>query len=43
VIWLCQKCHHEWHKNNKAIERKEVESEPEENIPTVDLIAGGFP
>jgi uncharacterized protein with PIN domain len=19
VIWLCQKCHHAWHKNNKAI------------------------
>lgn len=43
VIWLCQKCHHEWHKNNKAIERKEVESEPEKDIPTIDLIAGGFP
>ncbi len=22
IIWLCQKCHHNWHKNNKAIERK---------------------
>lgn len=21
VMWLCQRCHHEWHKNNKAIER----------------------
>ena len=21
VIWLCQKCHHKWHKQNKAIER----------------------
>ena len=19
VMWLCQKCHHEWHKNNKAV------------------------
>jgi transposase-like protein len=19
VMWLCQRCHHEWHKNNKAI------------------------
>ena len=19
VMWLCQPCHHEWHKNNKAI------------------------
>lgn len=23
VMWLCQRCHHEWHKNNKAIERRE--------------------
>jgi len=23
VIWLCQKCHHEWHKKNKAIPRME--------------------
>ena len=22
VMWLCQKCHHEWHKYNKAIPRK---------------------
>ncbi len=22
VMWLCQKCHHEWHKNNTAIVRK---------------------
>jgi hypothetical protein len=22
VMWLCQKCHHEWHKNFKAIERR---------------------
>ncbi len=21
VMWLCQKCHHEWHKTNKAIPR----------------------
>ena len=23
VMWLCQKCHYEWHKNNKA--KKEIE------------------
>lgn len=23
VQWLCQKCHHKWHKYNKAIPRKE--------------------
>jgi predicted DNA-binding protein YlxM (UPF0122 family) len=22
VRWLCQKCHHEWHKNHKAIPRE---------------------
>lgn len=21
VMWLCQKCHHEWHKINKAVKR----------------------
>lgn len=39
VQWLCQKCHHEWHKNNKAIERKEVSY----GIPAIDVICGGFP
>lgn len=24
VRWLCQKCHHEWHKKNKAVPRIEV-------------------
>lgn len=22
VMWLCQKCHHDWHKNFKATERR---------------------
>jgi hypothetical protein len=38
VMWLCQKCHHAWHKTNTAI-RKEVTGE----LPKVDLICGGFP
>lgn len=39
VLWLCQKCHHTWHKNNKPI-RKEV---MEEALAKVDVICGGFP
>ena len=40
VIWLCQKCHHNWHKNHRA---KEVV--PSEAMPrtTVDVLSGGFP
>lgn len=39
VEWLCQKCHHEWHKNNTP-KRKEVN----EGIPgKIDLLTGGFP
>lgn len=43
VMWLCQKCHHQWHKENKAIERKEVMPSEIDAIPSVDLICGGFP
>lgn len=27
VMWLCQKCHHEWHVAHKAIPKKEVETD----------------
>ena len=39
VRWLCQKCHHEWHKTNTP-KRKEgmVEADLQ-----VDVICGGFP
>lgn len=37
VRWLCQRCHHEWHKNNVAIERREG------NGSCIDIIVGGFP
>ena len=39
VMWLCQKCHHNWHKHNRA-KPKEVMQELPENI---DVISGGFP
>lgn len=39
VRWLCQKCHHDWHRDNHAIPREEVSQE----LAAVDLIAGGFP
>ena len=38
VRWLCQQCHHRWHKRNKAVPRTEVGE-----LEAVDLIAGGFP
>lgn len=38
VRWLCQKCHHKWHKTNTP-KRKEVQQE----LAKVDLISGGFP
>lgn len=37
VLWLCQKHHHEWHKNNKPIRRRDQEA------PGIDIVAGGFP
>jgi len=39
VEWLCQKCHHDWHRENTAI-RKGVMQELPGNI---DMITGGFP
>lgn len=44
VIWLCKKCHYEWHKNNVAIPWKEVvpnECQPQNR--TIDVICGGPP
>lgn len=38
IIWLCQKCHYEWHKNNNP-KKKEVLQE----LDRIDIISGGFP
>lgn len=39
VMWLCQKCHHNWHSRCIA-KRKEVM--PQE-LPQTDMVVGGFP
>lgn len=39
VQWICQRCHHEWHKHNRAKRRKE----PEEAKVKIDIITAGFP
>jgi len=38
VIWLCQKCHYEWHKKNTAKEIKEVPAKQ-----AIDVVCGGYP
>lgn len=47
VRWLCQKHHHEWHKNNKPIGRKEVmpngATRKGRSTDNELLITGGFP
>jgi hypothetical protein len=40
VTWLCQECHHEWHKHNRAIPLKEDTVEAKGNI---DVVSAGFP
>lgn len=40
VMWLCQKCHHEWHRNNKAKEVVPCEAMPR---TAIDVLSGGFP
>jgi uncharacterized protein YlaI/predicted HTH domain antitoxin len=43
VMWLCQKCHHEWHKNNRAIERKECDANEISRETDLSVLSGGFP
>ena len=40
IKWLCQKCHHEWHKNNKPIK---FNGEKLEAAGQIDVVSGGFP
>ena len=39
--WLCQPCHHEWHKTNEPVPLAEVM--PTGSLPPVDVLCGGFP
>lgn len=41
VRWLCQPCHHEWHKTNEPVPLAEVM--PTGSLPPVDVLCGGFP
>ncbi len=38
IMWLCQNCHHEWHKENKPKEVGEVPAKQ-----TIDVVCGGYP
>jgi predicted DNA-binding protein YlxM (UPF0122 family) len=38
VMWLCQKCHHEWHQKNRA-----TPLEVKRELAPVNMLAGGFP
>ena len=40
VIWLCQKCHHNLHKDVYLSTRKEVSVEA---APSITVLSGGFP
>lgn len=41
VRWLCQRCHHEWHKENKPVQREGGSAEPAD--ASIDVLVGGFP
>ncbi len=41
VKFLCKNCHHEWHKNNKAILK--IKGEKKEASEVIDIITAGFP
>ena len=40
VRWLCQRCHHEWHKHNQPVPAREGGGE---EASAIDIIFGGFP
>jgi transposase-like protein len=40
VRWLCQKCHHEWHRHNQPVPLRKG---GDEGSTAIDIIYGGFP
>lgn len=40
VRWLCQRCHHEWHRHNKPVALRKG---GDQGSTAVDIIYGGFP
>lgn len=42
VRWLCQKCHHQWHKTNTPLNETDTEKTNEPS-GAIDIISGGFP
>lgn len=42
IRWLCQKCHHEWHKNNQPLNQIDEEKTNEPSA-AIDVLSGGFP
>lgn len=41
VAWLCQPCHHDWHRRNKAVPRQGGDANG--SLDRADLLCGGFP
>lgn len=41
VMWLCQPCHHDWHRTNTAVAITGGEAKGE--LSDIDVMTGGFP
>jgi predicted HTH domain antitoxin len=41
VMWLCQPCHHEWHRTNTAVPVEGGDANG--SLADIDILTGGFP
>ena len=41
VMWLCQPCHHEWHRTNAAVPVEGGDANG--SLADIDVLTGGFP